>query len=285
MRKKKKMGGNVHQEDKTKLNATVTAAANSGVDIGDVDVTSVVPGVGATNLGKAEDQAAADGDVGVVSLAIRKATPANQSGTDGDYEPLQISAGRVWASSTITSLIPGVTATALGKAEDAVHASGDTGVMALAVRKATPANLSGTDGDYEPLQMNAGRLWASEENSAAIKTAVEIIDNQEDSITYLTYVCTTSDGVIVAAPAAGYFLRIHHLYAVNADDTDLEFNIQNGSAGTPYFPFYLAAFGGAVAQNLKRPWDLSQATALYYDYVAGTTPDGFIVVGYETVRA
>jgi hypothetical protein len=33
-------------------------AANSGVDIGDTDVTSVIPGTGATNLGKAIDTAA-----------------------------------------------------------------------------------------------------------------------------------------------------------------------------------------------------------------------------------
>jgi hypothetical protein len=46
-------------------------------------------------------------------------------------------------------------------AEDEGHTSGDTGLMALAVRQATPANLSGTDGDYEPLQMNAGALWVS----------------------------------------------------------------------------------------------------------------------------
>ncbi len=46
-------------------------------------------------------------------------------------------------------------------AEDEAHTSGDTGIMALAVRQATPANLSGTDGDYEPLQVNAGRLWVS----------------------------------------------------------------------------------------------------------------------------
>jgi hypothetical protein len=32
-------------------------AANDGVDIGDVDIASIVPGVGATNLGKAEDVA------------------------------------------------------------------------------------------------------------------------------------------------------------------------------------------------------------------------------------
>lgn len=46
-------------------------------------------------------------------------------------------------------------------AEDQASADGDTGLVAMAVRKATPANSSGTDGDYEPLQMNAGALWVS----------------------------------------------------------------------------------------------------------------------------
>lgn len=41
--------------------------------------------------------------------------------------------------------------TAISKAEDTAHASGDKGVMALAVRKDTAATL-GTDGDYSPLR-------------------------------------------------------------------------------------------------------------------------------------
>ncbi len=60
-----------------------------------------------------------------------------------------------------TSVTPGTSAGHLGKAEDAAHSSGDTGVMLLAVRKATAADLSAgnTDGDYEPLQVDAnGRL-------------------------------------------------------------------------------------------------------------------------------
>ncbi len=48
-----------------------TLAANSGVDIGDVDVTSILPGVGATNLGKAIDTAVGATDTGVLSLAVR----------------------------------------------------------------------------------------------------------------------------------------------------------------------------------------------------------------------
>ena len=67
-------------------------AANSGVDIGDVDVTSIVPGTGATNLGKAEDAAHSSGDVGVMSLAVRNDDVAALGGADGDYAPLQVNA-------------------------------------------------------------------------------------------------------------------------------------------------------------------------------------------------
>lgn len=58
-----------------------------------------------------------------------------------------------------TTPIPGVGATDLGKAEDAAHASGHVGVMALVVRKDTAVALAGTDGDYIPLIVDAsGRL-------------------------------------------------------------------------------------------------------------------------------
>lgn len=63
-------------------------AANSGVDIGDVDILSVTPGTAAAHLGKAEDAAHSSGDVGVMALALRDDTLAAASGTEGDYEPL-----------------------------------------------------------------------------------------------------------------------------------------------------------------------------------------------------
>jgi hypothetical protein len=58
---------------------------------------------GATSIADNEDVASADGDRGVKVLAVRKATPANTSGTDGDYEFLQISGGKLWTTSTIDS--------------------------------------------------------------------------------------------------------------------------------------------------------------------------------------
>ena len=43
----------------------------------------------------------------------------------------------------------------LAKLEDAVHGSGDVGIMALAVRNDTLAALADTDGDYAPIQVDA----------------------------------------------------------------------------------------------------------------------------------
>ncbi len=59
---------------------------------GTVGVSGVIPGTTATSLGKAEDQASADGDVGVMALAIRKDVAATTVGSDGDYAPLEVDA-------------------------------------------------------------------------------------------------------------------------------------------------------------------------------------------------
>jgi hypothetical protein len=66
---------------------------------------------GASGFMKKEDVASADGDAGVGMLAVQKATPANTAGTDGDYEFLQIYAGRLWASAKIDTAIPAGTNT------------------------------------------------------------------------------------------------------------------------------------------------------------------------------
>jgi hypothetical protein len=72
-------------------------AANSGVDIGDVDVTSVIPGTGATNLGKAIDTATGSTDTGVLALATRDDTLTTLTPADGDNVGLRTtSTGALW---------------------------------------------------------------------------------------------------------------------------------------------------------------------------------------------
>ncbi len=255
-------------------------AANTGVDIGDVDVTSVITGVGATNLGKARDSTLGATDTGVMALVVRDDTLTKLTPVDGDYVPLRvgstgklhvtdanitacntgavvISSGTVttvstvttcstvsavtsldkavyvddadWADNTsshtlvggvyqssphtvtdgdvspfgvdvngnivlgtsakaigklaantgvdigdvdVTSIVPGVAATNLGKAEDAGHSTGDVGVMALTVRQDTAANLGDTDADYQPLITDAnGRLHVISDSSATHASA------------------------------------------------------------------------------------------------------------------
>lgn len=185
-------------------------AAQSGTwNVGTVTTltgtTTLTPGTGATNLGKAEDGAHTTGDVGVMALAVRSNTAASTSGTDGDYQPLITNTtGHLWVDAsgqTLTVASHAVTnagtfatqsvctnagtfavqatvaagATTIGKAEDVASADADVGVPAMAVRKATPANTSGTDGDYEMLQMSVGRLWVSATVDAALPAGTNAI--------------------------------------------------------------------------------------------------------------
>lgn len=83
-------------------------------------------------------------------------------------------------SPAITSVIPGTGATNLGKAEDAAHASGDTGVAVWAKRTDTAASSAGTDGDYATINQDSlGHLWSREgfapgyENNTTGKAIVE----------------------------------------------------------------------------------------------------------------
>lgn len=296
-------------------NAIGKLAANDGVDIGDVDVTSVTPGTGATDLGKAIDTAAGSTDTGVASLAVRDDSLTTLTPVDGDYVPLRVNStgalhvtgggggteytddtsthssgstagGAIFAAATptdgsvdandlgvvamstdrrlhtdaqivgqdanltvdlgttdnavldnidtqtsaiqtaveliddaisgtemqvdvvaalpagtnaigklaandgvdigdvdVTSVVPGTGATSLGKAEDAVHSTGDTGVMALAVRNDTLAALAGTDGDYAPLQVDAsGGLYVESADLGTIAGAVSGSEMQVDVV-------------------------------------------------------------------------------------------------------
>ena len=78
-------------------NAIGKLAANSGVDIGDVDVTSVIPGTGATNLGKAIDAVGGATDTGVPPLAVRDDALGALTPIEGDYVALRTDAnGALW---------------------------------------------------------------------------------------------------------------------------------------------------------------------------------------------
>lgn len=159
------------------------AVAADGTDIGSVDILSIVPGVGVTNLGKAEDSASVDLDVGVSMLCIRDDTLNVRSGAENDYEPCHTDAsGAVYVNvnntvgvgnvATIgTSVTPGTAAAHLGKPEDGPIASGDTGIAMLGQAEAAPS-ATAANNDYIQIKTNAnGVLWTQPISTSATGAA------------------------------------------------------------------------------------------------------------------
>lgn len=119
----------------------VTNTANTATNTGNIHTDL-------TTLTKLEDAAAASGDAGIQSLLVRQDVLASSTSTDGDYGSFKSNAaGELYvADSTVRT-----TLSALSKAEDAVHSSGDQGIQALAVRKDSQGTNVSTDGDYSSL--------------------------------------------------------------------------------------------------------------------------------------
>lgn len=179
---------------------------------------------------KAEDAAHSSGDNGGYVLAVRAdARPTNaNTDADGDYASFFVNAnGELYVKDTdAAALLTTIdtdtgsidsTLTALSKAEDAAHSSGDQGIMGLAVRNDTEGSLVDTDGDYAPLQVDSsGRL--------RVVTAVDIDDDLADTAieNTATAVSTTAVNVVSSALANRKWL-----YLANEGNKSLYF----GKAG------------------------------------------------------
>lgn len=82
----------------------------------------------------------------------------------------------------LVTAVEGGAKTPLAKAEDAAHASGDFGIMALAVRQDTAAALAGTTGDYIPLIVDSsGRLYVNIGGTGAASDLGKIEDAAHSS--------------------------------------------------------------------------------------------------------
>ena len=135
--------------------ADIDGCATYGLD---VDVTrSVLPTGAATG---------AKQDTGNTALA------AIQTAVEGT---LTVGSHEVTNAGTFAVQLDGDALTALELiddlvlTEDAVHGSGDKGVMALVVRNDSLAALAGADGDYAPLQVNAsGALYVAVSGSVTV---------------------------------------------------------------------------------------------------------------------
>lgn len=215
-------------------NLKVKAGANSGVDIGDVDVTSLIPGTGATNLGKAEDAAHVSGDTGVLALGV-----SNEGNTvraaDGDYLPL--------ATDT-----EGNVRLIGNRDHDAVDA-GES--VKIGGRADTTFQAAVADGDrvdalfdvygVQRVRQDHPNLWSYHENSSSALTDVSV----------------------QAAPGAGLSLYVTDIVASTNAATAFNVFFEAPDLTTILGPYYLEAVAGrGLALHFLTPKKLTANTAL-----------------------
>lgn len=253
-------------------NAIGKLAANDGVDIGDVTINNAagasavniqdggnsitVDGTvtasiaaGATTIAKAEDSASADADVGVPAMAVRKATPANTSGTDGDYEMLQMSAGRLWTSATIDAALPagtnaigklasnsGVTIGAveiaasqtLATVTSLTQMNGQAIAMGTGVRTAGTQRVTIATDDVVPASQSG--TWTVQPGNTANTTPwlVQNVPGTTGGLTKYRNTALSNTATAVKASAGG----LYYIHVYNSNTTDCFLQIYDAAAGS-----------------------------------------------------
>lgn len=213
--------------------------------------------VSTTGFMKKEDVASADGDAGIPAMAVRKATPADLSGTDGDWEFLQVKGGRLWGSSQTYG--------------DVAHDSADASPPVKGGHKAT-TSLAG-------LTLVAS---ADVTDSFAGIDGVQIVRphcNLEDIVTGNA---TNTDGTstqCIAAQAAGIKMYLVSVVLANTSATAITVDIKDGSTVKTSLP--LPAGSGCV-YNPPVPIPGTAATAWNFDGSAAATTVTCSMVGFKS---
>ena len=255
-------------------------------------VTQPVSGtVSVTGVATAANQATAnsslssiDGKITAVNtgnVTIGAALPAgtNAIGKLASNTGVTIGAVEIASSQTLatvtnvatigTSVTPGTSAAHLGKAEDAAHTSGDTGVMALGVRNDAMATLTSTDGDYSPIAVSStGRLFVTPAPSASMVRGT-------------ASVAGTSDTSLVAASGSGSLKTyITNLSFANTGSSNTLITLKDGSGGSTLW-YTIAPAGSGSNIQLEIPIVTSANTALYFACGTSSTTVYASATGYK----
>lgn len=188
----------------------------------------------------------------------------------------------------VTRVIPGTSATHLGKAEDAVHASGDTGVMALAVRNDTLAALGSSDGDYAPLQVdangalfvNTSTLTARDRTTDNVGVAIQtdVIANDTAMLTPKYAViddATSGDNELVAA-VANKKIRVLSLMLMAAGTVTARFESSTAGNFLSGEMNLVANVGFALGFNPVGWFETVAGESLNMQLSAAISTDGFL---------
>lgn len=123
-------------------------------------------------------------------------------------------------SDITTSVVPGTAATNLGKAEDAAHTTGDTGVFTLGVRNDTLADVTNTTADYSQYSTDIkGRLITAGAPRSLKGNAQVQLSN------------TTTETTILAATAST-FHDVYGIILANTGASTTKVSLRDDTAGT-----------------------------------------------------
>lgn len=282
--------------------AVVTGIASHGTS----GVFQNFPAYGAQQLGKQEDVASATGDTGTGIMAIQTATPANKADAEGDYEFLQMSAGRLWVSAVVTSL-PAVTAANLD-IRDLDYTQDDVGVYGsqnvILQQKVTSNDLIVTLDGESVAVTNAG-TFVVQENGAAL-TALQLIDNfisgsrglvtEDNSAAIKTSVELIDDAIVADdaafTPATTKVMMAGHF----ADDASPD-SVHEGDAGASRMsldrilyvepPFGTGTTGTTDCTNVSTAYRITASSTRVHNFrlQAKSTNSGTITWGWSSTYA
>ena len=216
----------------------------------------------------------------------------------------------------IDTIVAGTAATSIGKAEDAAHTSGDTGVMMLGVQQTAQAAL-GANGDYEPLLMDGNgsarvigggymttvQVTKTRLNDTNAYTAGDTISENTSGATVWTFAncarftggsgiiakATIADGAYVAATLQAELWLFNA--AVTADQDNAVFTPTDAELltlqavvpiSTAYVGDATAGIGGNVqlsSGTINMPFKCNADASLYGVLVAR---NAYVPVGWET---
>ena len=241
-------------------NAIGKLAANSGVDIGDVDVTTVgtiTPGTAASSLGKAQDGAHTSGDVGVMALGV-----SNEANTaraaDGDYLPL--------ATDT-----EGNVRNVGNRDHDAVDAGEPVKVGGRAISALSTATMVAA--------ADRSDFITDLDGAQIVRPYCPIGDILRERLSNTDGAATASTvfGATASTKNCITTIIVHNAHATTNGYVD----IRDGVAGTILMTIPLPATGGAVI-NLPVPLTTSANTALAFDVSAAISTIYISFVGFKS---
>lgn len=191
-----------------------------------------------------EDDPSGNGQNGYAILATRKATPANTSGADGDYEFFQMSAGRLWTSATIDAALPAgtnvighvivdsgtiTTVSTLTTITNAVLVKGGTAADAALANAPVTIGGRATNTNLAEMSADGDVVDATFTMQGALVTAHaprELLGNQQTQLSN-----TTTETTIITA-ASSVFNDLYGLILANTGASATKVSIRDDTAGT-----------------------------------------------------